>query len=81
MTHFYGRGFYVFLFEFKADRDLIFRSGLYFFSNKGMYLNRWTLDFEPKSDIPYVVPVWVRMLHLPRGGRCGGDPVGSERTC
>jgi hypothetical protein len=64
-TTFCGKGFYVFLFENKADRDLIFRNGLYFMGTRGMYLNKWTPDFSPENDIPSVVPVWVRLPFLP----------------
>jgi hypothetical protein len=41
------------------------RNGPYFFYPGGLYLNKWTPDFDPKNDIPSVVPVWVRILHLP----------------
>jgi hypothetical protein len=64
-TTFCGKGFYVFLFENKADRDLIFRNGPYFMGTRGMYLNQWTPDFSPENDIPSVVPVWVRLPFLP----------------
>ena len=30
LSHSYGKVFFAFLFEEKEDRDLIFRSGLYF---------------------------------------------------
>jgi hypothetical protein len=64
-TTFCGKGFYVFLFENKADRDLIFRNGPYFMGSRGMYLNKWTPDFSPENDIPSAVPVWVRFPFLP----------------
>ena len=32
---------------------------------QGLYLNRWTPDFDPEADIPKVVPVWVRLPNLP----------------
>lgn len=32
---------------------------------RGLYLNRWTPEFDLELDIPSVVPVWVRLLHLP----------------
>jgi hypothetical protein len=53
LSHFfYGRGFFAFLFEFKEDMDLIFRSGLYFLGARGMYLNKWTPNFSPENDVP-----------------------------
>jgi len=65
LNHFFcGRGFFNFLFECK-DIHLIFRSGPYFLGVRNIYLNEWTLDFNPKNDIPYVVSVWVRLPHLP----------------
>ena len=32
---------------------------------QGLYLNKWTPDFDPAQDVPYVVPLWVRLPHLP----------------
>ena len=29
-----------------------------------LYLNKWTLDFDPNQDVPSVVLVWVRLPHL-----------------
>lgn len=62
---FYGKGYFIFLFENKADKDLIFRSGPYFMGPRGLYLNRWNLSFDSKKDVPSAVPVWVRLPHLP----------------
>jgi hypothetical protein len=74
MNHFFcGKGFYIFYFELKSDRDLIFRNGPYFFGPRGLYLNKWTPDFDPENDIPSAVPVWVRLPHLPF--HCWGDEV------
>ena len=55
-----------FLFEFinKEDKDLIFRNGPYFMGSQGLYLNRWTPDFDPTVDLPKEVPVWVRLPNL-----------------
>lgn len=64
-NRFYGRGFYTFLFESKEDRNLIFRNGPYFMDSRGLYLNKWSPDFDPEMDIPNAVPVWVRLPHLP----------------
>lgn len=54
---FCGRGYYTFHFETKEDQDLIFRNGPYFMDTRGLYLNRWTLDFDPEMDVPNAVPV------------------------
>ena len=62
---FCGKGFFVFMFEKKEDRDLIFRSGPYFMGVRGMYLNKWTPEFNQENDIPLVVPVWVRLPFIP----------------
>ena len=32
---------------------------------QGLYLNKWTPDFDPSLDVPSAVPVWVRLPHLP----------------
>lgn len=59
-----GRSFFVFKFISKEDRDLIFRSNPYFMGSQGLYLNRWSLDFDPNVDIPNEVPVWVHLPNL-----------------
>jgi len=65
-THFFcGCGCYVFLFQSKEDKYLIFRSRPYFMGTSGMYLNWWTLNFNPENDIPFSIPVWVWLSHLP----------------
>jgi hypothetical protein len=64
-TTFFVKGFFVFLFEKKEDRDLIFCSGPYFMGYRGMYLNKWTPDFNPENDILSTIPVWVRLPFLP----------------
>jgi hypothetical protein len=60
-----GKGFFVFVFDSVDDRNLIFRNGLYFVGPRGPYLNQWTLDFDPSWDVLSVVPIWVRLPHLP----------------
>ena len=32
---------------------------------QGLYLNRWTPDFDPEVDVPKEVLVWVRLPNLP----------------
>ena len=59
------RGYFLFDFESKEDKDLIFRNGPYFIGPQGLYLNRWTPDFDPEADTPKAVPVWVRLPNLP----------------
>lgn len=59
-----GRGFFVFRFSRKEDRDLVFRSGPYFMGSRGLFLAPWTLDFNPGDEIT-AAPVWVRLPHLP----------------
>eukprot|EP00253_Pinus_taeda_P008795 PITA_08795 len=60
-----GRGFFIFEFTTKEDRDLVFRNGPYFMGNQGLFLNKWTPDFDPSIDVPKEVPVWVRLPNLP----------------
>jgi len=60
-----GKGFFLFEFSTKEDKDLIFRNGPYFMGPQGLYLNQWTPDFDPAVDIPKAVPVWVRLPNLP----------------
>jgi hypothetical protein len=59
------KGFFAFLFEEKAKKDIVFKSGPCFMGSRGLYLNRWTPDFSPKNDIPSAVPFWVRLPLLP----------------
>jgi hypothetical protein len=60
-----GKGYYIFEFISQEDRDLIFRNGPYFMGAQGLYLNRWTPNFDPGLEIPKDVPVWVRLPNLP----------------
>lgn len=55
----------MFVFENAEDRSLIFRNGPYFMGPQGLYLNKWSPDFDPAQDVPTAVPVWVRLPHLP----------------
>ena len=32
---------------------------------QGLYLNRWTPNFDPAVEVPKVVPVWVCLPNLP----------------
>ena len=61
---FVGRGYFVFVFYSKLDKELIFRNGPYFMGPQGLYLNKWSPDFDPTQDVPTVIPVWVRLPHL-----------------
>lgn len=56
-----GKWFFAFLFELQEDKDLVFQSEPYFFGTMGIYLNKWTLEFDHDDDIPSVVPVWVKL--------------------
>jgi hypothetical protein len=60
-----GKGFYIFEFISQEDRDLIFRNGPYFMGAQGLYLNRWTPNFDLALEIPKDVPVWVSLPNLP----------------
>jgi len=66
-----GRGFFLFDFASKSDRDLIFRNGPYFMGPQGLYLTSWSPDFDPAMDVPKAVPVWVRLPNLPM--HCWGE--------
>ena len=33
--------------------------------SQGLYINRWTPNFDPSVDLPKEVPVWVRLPNLP----------------
>ena len=33
--------------------------------HRGLYLNHWSLSFDPKKYVPSAVWVWVRLPHLP----------------
>jgi hypothetical protein len=60
-----GRGYFIFEFITEEDRDLVFRNGPYFMGTQGLYINKWTPDFNPLVDTPKEVPVWVRLSNLP----------------
>ena len=54
-SYFVGKGFFVFVFDSVEDRSLIFRNGPYFMGPQGLYLNKWSLDFDPAQDVPTAV--------------------------
>ena len=64
-SYFLGRGFFLFELSDKEDKYLIFHNGPYFMGPQGLYLNKWTPDFNPAVDVPTTVPVWVRLPNLP----------------
>jgi hypothetical protein len=64
-SYFLGRGYFLFEFTSKDDKDLIFQNGPYFMGPQGLYLNKWTPDFDPEVDVPKAVLVWVRLPNLP----------------
>lgn len=64
-SYFLGRGFFLFEFTSKDDKDLIFQNGPYFIGPQALYLNRWTSDFDPVVDVPTAVPRWVKLPNLP----------------
>jgi hypothetical protein len=43
------------MFENKEEKNPIFRSGLYFFLPRGIYLNRWSLNFDHEINVTSVV--------------------------
>lgn len=63
-SYFLGRGYFLFEFTVKEDKDLIFPNDPYFMGPQGLYLNKWTTDFDPAVDVPNAVPVWVRLPNL-----------------
>ena len=73
IIYFMGKGFFVFMFENGEGRSLIFSNGPYFMGPQGIYLNKWSPDFDPAQYVPTIVPVSV---HLP-------DPpsIARARTC
>lgn len=50
-SYFMGRGYFLFEFTSKDDKDLIFQNQ--------------TPDFDPGVDAPKAIPVWVRLPNLP----------------
>eukprot|EP00253_Pinus_taeda_P026058 PITA_26058 len=58
------QGFFLFEFTKKEDKELIFRNGPYFMGPQGLYLNKWTSDFDPIVDVPSAVPMWVHLPNL-----------------
>jgi hypothetical protein len=64
-SHIVGRGFFAFIFNNAEDRNIIFRNIPYFMGPQDLYLNKWMLDFNLTQDVPSVVPVWVRLPHMP----------------
>jgi hypothetical protein len=59
-----GRGYFIFKFSNKSERDTIFLSGPYFMGSMGMFLSPWSLYFNPEDEISTTL-VWVRLPFLP----------------
>jgi hypothetical protein len=64
-SHVVGRGFFAFVFYNIKDKNLIFRNVPYFMGPQGLYLNKWSPDFDPTQDVSSKILVWVRLPHLP----------------
>ena len=32
--------------------------------SQGLYLDKWTPDFDPNQDVPSVILVWVSLSHI-----------------
>lgn len=64
-SHFVGKGFFLFVFDNAKNKSLIFRNRPYFMGPQGLYLNKWSPDFDAAQDLPTTVPVWVCLPHLP----------------
>lgn len=64
-SYFLGRGYFLFEFTSKEDKDLIFQNGSYFMGPQGLYLNKWTPNFDLAVDVPKAGPVWVRLPNFP----------------
>lgn len=61
----FDRGFFIFEFTTKEDHDLVFRNGPYFMGNQGLFLSKWSPDFDLSVDVPKEVHDWVRLPNLP----------------
>ena len=59
-----GKGFFVFMFEEEEDISLIFRNRPYFMGPQGLYLNKWTPDFDNAICVIDCPSVGVRLPHL-----------------
>jgi hypothetical protein len=64
-SHLVGMGFYAFVFYNTEDKNIIFRNTPYFMGPQGLYLNKWSPDFDPTQYVPSAVPIWVRLPHIP----------------
>lgn len=64
-TYACDKGFLICLFQTEVDKDLIFKRGTYIFVSRGLYLNKWTLYFDPNNDVPSTIPIWVKLLRFP----------------
>ena len=60
-----GNGLFTFRFKLREVRDVIFHNGPYFLGSCGMYLNKWTLEFNLDEDVPTTISVGVKFPRLP----------------
>ena len=77
-----GRGYFVFLFLNKEERDLVFHSGPFFMGSIGLFLAPWTLGFNPEANT-IATQVWKILPHLPLHlwGKISLADIGNKLGC
>ncbi|GLJ52594.1 hypothetical protein SUGI_1119290 [Cryptomeria japonica] len=65
MVRFLPKGFFVVVFPNEEDRDHIITLQNWFQNVHPLYIQLWTLNFDPTSMVTYDKPVWIRLYNLP----------------
>lgn len=50
----------------EEDLNFTLEEGPWFLGNSGLYVRKWSENFNPKIEIISKVPVWVQMYGLPQ---------------
>ena len=59
-----ARGFFVIDFDNQEDISTIVEAGPWFQGNSGLFMQHWSLAFNPSTNSISTVPVWVRLPNL-----------------
>ncbi|GLJ08700.1 hypothetical protein SUGI_0093910 [Cryptomeria japonica] len=62
---FIPKDFFVVLFEDGEDRDQIINQENWFANNHAIYLQLWSLNFDPLPLVVYSALVWIQLYNLP----------------
>ena len=63
--HEHEDGFFILKFKIESECSEILKGGPYFLNRAPIVIKKWSANFDFKSEILRVIPVWVRLPSLP----------------